>query len=312
LDKPGNAPQAAARSKVSNPVSEVSVFQGDLFSLHSPLYGDVQGERTVAEFPFFALSKKAHMTPMVFESGDARIEINPSKTGVATIYDKEILLYIASLMAERAEKGEKADRVMTFTANDLFRVTGTNSSARSYTSLKSSLNRLQGTQIVTNIETGGEGSDSSFSWLLKADIKYIKTSTGERRVKWVEVMVCDWLSRAILTDRRIAAYHHDFFKLGPIERRLYELAKFNCKDDGFNLDIEELAARVGCASDRRGLEYFKKQLREVQEQDTLPEYAVDLAEEKVRSSRGGRPRIRTTVGFRPKANLKLVEAAPSA
>jgi plasmid replication initiation protein len=161
-------------------MAEVSVFQDDLFSLNSPLYGDVQGERTVAEFPFFALSKKAHMAPMVFESGAARIEINPSKTGVATIYDKEILLYIASLMAERAEKGEKADRVMTFTANDLFRVTGTNSSARSYTSLKASLNRLQGTQIVTNIETGGEGSDSSFSWLLKA--ASTSTSRSWRRV----------------------------------------------------------------------------------------------------------------------------------
>ncbi|MBD8552863.1 replication initiator protein A [Sphingomonas sp. CFBP 8764] len=294
-------------------MAEVSVFQDDLFSLNSPLYGDVQGERTVAEFPFFALSKKAHMAPMVFESGAARIEINPSKTGVATIYDKEILLYIASLMAERAEKGEKADRVMTFTANDLFRVTGTNSSARSYTSLKASLNRLQGTQIVTNIETGGEGSDSSFSWLLKADIKYIKTATGERRVKWVEVMVCDWLYRAILTDQRIAAYHLDFFKLGPIERRLYELAKFNCKDDGgFNLDIEELAARVGCASDRRGLEYFKKQLREVAEQDSLPEYSLDVADEKVRSPRGGRPRLKTTVGFRVKSAPRMIEDAPEA
>ena len=291
-------------------MGDVSVLQGDLFSLHSPLYGDVQGERTVAEFPFFALSKKAHMTPMVFESGEARIEINPSKTGVATIYDKEILLYIASLMAERAENGEKADRIITFTANDLFRVTGTNSSARSYTSLKASLNRLQGTQIVTNIETGGEGSDSSFSWLLKADIKYNKTSTGERRVKWIEVMVCDWLYRAILTDQRIAAYHHDFFKLGPIERRLYELAKFNCKDDdGFNLDIGELAARVGCASDRRGLEYFKKQLRDVSEQDSLPEYTLDVVETKIPSTRGGRPRMHTTIGFRPKIDLAMLEEA---
>lgn len=117
-------------------MDDILLKQGDLFQLASPLYGDVQGERTVAEFPFFALSKKAHMTPMVFENGDARIEINPSKTGVATIYDKEILLYIASLMAERMERGEQVDRVMSFTANDLFRVTSTNASARSYTSLK--------------------------------------------------------------------------------------------------------------------------------------------------------------------------------
>lgn len=87
-------------------MNDKALNQGDLFQLDSPLYGDVQGERTVAEFPFFALTKRAQMTPMIFESGDARIEINPSKTGVATIYDKEILLYIASLMAGRMERGE--------------------------------------------------------------------------------------------------------------------------------------------------------------------------------------------------------------
>jgi len=285
----------------------VTKNQGELFTLDSPLYGDVQGERTVAEFPFFALSKKAHMTPMVFDSGSAKIEINPSKTGVATIYDKEILLYIASLMAERIEKGEAVDRVMTFTAHDLFRVTGTNTSARSYTALKASLNRLQGTQIVTNIETGGEGQDSAFSWLLKADIKYIKAENGERKVKWVEVMVCDWLYRAVLTDRRISAYHNDFFKLGPIERRLYELAKFNCKDDdGFIVDIQELAARVGCASDTRGLEYFKKQLREVAEGDSLPEYLIEVADEKMPSPRGGRPKLKTSIHFRARPNIRAV------
>lgn len=293
-------------------MDDILLKQGDLFQLASPLYGDVQGERTVAEFPFFALSKKAHMTPMVFENGDARIEINPSKTGVATIYDKEILLYIASLMAERMERGEQVDRVMSFTANDLFRVTSTNASARSYTSLKASLNRLQGTQIITNIETGGEGSDSAFSWLLKADIKYAKLPTGERRVKRIEVMVCDWLYRAILADRRIAAYHLDFFKLGPIERRLYELAKFNCADgEGFEVDMEALAARVGCATDKRGLEYLKKHLREVAEQQSLPEYGLTLVEEKQPSPRGGRPRIRTLVQFCVRQPPKLALSEPS-
>ncbi|MBB5712363.1 replication initiator protein A [Sphingomonas xinjiangensis] len=280
-------------------MTEITTKQGDLFQLDSPLYGDVQGERTVAEFPFFALSKKAQMTPMVFESGDARIEINPSKTGVATIYDKEILLYIASLMAERMETGESVDRVLSFTANDLFRVTSTNPSARSYTSLKASLNRLQGTQIITNIETGGEGSDSAFSWLLKADIKYVRLPSGERRVKRIEVMVCDWLHRAILTDRRIAAYHLDFFKLGPIERRLYELAKFNCLGDtSFEVDLNSLGERVGCATDKRGLEYFKKHLRDIVERDSLPEYTISLSEEKISSPKGGRPKLNTIVALR--------------
>jgi|GEM_PF-6208792 len=61
--------------------------------------------------------------------------------------------------------------------------------------------------------------------------------------------------------------------------------------------MEALAARVGCATDKRGLEYFKKHLREVAEQQSLPEYGLTLVEEKQPSPRGGRPRIRTLVRF---------------
>ncbi|WP_254602530.1 replication initiator protein A [Sphingomonas bacterium] len=279
--------------------------QGDLFRLDSPLYGDIQGERTVAEFPFFALTKRAQMEPMTFESDIARIEINPSKTGVATIYDKEILLYIASLMVGRLENGETIERVVSFTANDLFRMTGTSRSSRSYMSLKASLSRLQGTQIITNIETGGEGSDSAFSWLLKADIKYKKLPSGEREVTHIEVMLCDWLHRAILTDRRIAAYHDDFFKLGPIERRLYELAKFNCVDGTrFEADTVDLAGRVGCSLEPRSIESFKRTLREVAKNQSLPEYSISLADRKERSPNGGRPKLSTLVTITPIDGLR--------
>ncbi|RVT90304.1 replication initiator protein A [Sphingomonas crocodyli] len=276
----------------------MSLNQGDLFKLDSPLFGDVQGEQTVAEFPFFALAKKKQMKPMIFESDDVRIQINPGSDGIATIYDKEILLYIASLMVERMERGEKVEQCLTFTANDLFRVTDTNASARSYSSLRASLQRLQGTQIITNVETGGEGHEGAFSWVLKYEIKHTRDRNGERRVKAIEVMVCDWLYRAILTDRRIAAYHLDFFKLGPIERRLYELAMFNCQDgNGYIIGIEALAARVGCSTDGRGLEYFKKELRRISDSDTLPEYFLEIIEEKLPSPKGGRPRLETSIRF---------------
>lgn len=287
-------------------MTEVTPPQGDLFRLDSPLYGDIQGERTVAEFPFFALTKRAQMETLTFESEAARIEINPSKTGVATIYDKEILLYIASLMVGRLENGETVDRTLSFTANDLFRMTGTNRSARSYSSLKASLSRLQGTQIITNIETGGEGSDSAFSWLLKADIKYTKLPNGERQVKHVEVMLCDWLHRAILTDRRIAAYHDGFFKLGPIERRLYELAKFNCIDGvRFEADAVDLAGRVGCSLEPRSIENFKRTLRGVAREQSLPEYSLSLTDRKEQSPAGGRPKLSTLVTIIPIDGLRL-------
>jgi len=284
-----------------------STNQGELFMLDSPLLAEVRGEQSLMAYPFFALSKSAWKRPLVYKTETVSIEIGPGPRGVATIYDKEVLLYIASLMAAKLDAGEEVTQDFYFTAYDLFRVTGVNGSARSYSRLSDALERLQGTQIKTDIEAGGEGQAGFFSWLSEAQLKYTKTKNGDKRLKAVRVRLCDWLYRAILTDQRIAAYHHDFFKLGPIERRLYELAKFNCKDDGFTLDIGELAARVGCASDRRGLEYFKKQLRDVSEQDSLPEYTLDVVETKIPSGRGGRPRLHTTIGFRPKREPEVLE-----
>ena len=132
--------------------------------------------------------------------------MRPSAKGVATIYDKEIVLYIASLMAGKIERSEEVGQDFIFTAHDLFSVTGANHSARSYQRLSEALERLQGTQIKTNIEAGGEGEEGFFSWLSEARLHYSKTRSGERRLKAVKVRLCDWLHRAILRDKQVLAY----------------------------------------------------------------------------------------------------------
>ena len=47
-------------------------------------------------FPFFALSKSAWMRPLTFDHATVSIEVLRLASGVATIYDKEIVLYIAA------------------------------------------------------------------------------------------------------------------------------------------------------------------------------------------------------------------------
>lgn len=282
--------------------------QTDLFDLDSPLYSDVHGERTVAEFPFFALAKTPQMEPMTFQSEDVRIEISPSPIGVATIYDKEVLLYIAGLMAEKLERGEPVDHEMTFTAHDFFRATGANASVKSYASLKRSLRRLQGTEILTNIETGGEGEEGGFSWLLTWSTSYARGADGTKRLKAVRIRLCDWLYRAILKDRRIAAYHDDFFRLGPVERRLYELAMFNCGSrNGYEEGLEKLALKVGCSASAQSLAKFKRQLRGIAEGDTLPQYRVQLRDRRVPSA-NGRPRLETSVILLPREEVQALPA----
>ncbi|WP_447407609.1 replication initiator protein A, partial [Clostridium perfringens] len=81
------------------------------------------------------MSKNAWKTQLRYTANNVTIEVNPGHRGVATIYDKEVLLYIASLMASRLEEGGAVGQDFQFTGHDLFRVTGTPVSAKAYNRL---------------------------------------------------------------------------------------------------------------------------------------------------------------------------------
>lgn len=257
--------------------------QGELFKLDSPLVGEIRGERSLMAFPFFALSKNAWMKPLAYATPTVSIEVRPSARGVATIYDKEIVLYIASLMASKIDEGAAVSQDFTFTAHDLFSVTGSNHSARSYSRLADALERLQGTQIKTNIEAGGEGQAGFFSWLSEAQLHYTKTKTGDKRLKAVKVRLCDWLYRAILRDRRVLDYAPSYFQLGPIERRLYEVARSACVHGAVDVDLDELRLQLGYQS---SLKHFRYELKRIADENSIPGFTFDLLEHVATSEKG--------------------------
>lgn len=264
------------RPRDSKPIeTTASVPQGELFLLDSPLHGEIRGERSLMAFPFFALSKNAWMKPLTYQADKVSIEVRPSASGVATIYDKEIVLYIASLMAAKIEAGEEVQQDFVFTAHDLFSVTGSNHSARSYGRLSEALERLQGTQIKTNIEAGGEGEEGFFSWLSEAKLHYTKTRGGERRLKAVKTRLCDWLYRAILLDRHVLDYATAYFQLGPIERRIYEVARATADGGGLDLDLATFRLQIGY---QNPLSNFRAALRQIAGTDIIPGYDLELIE----------------------------------
>lgn len=265
----------APRKERKPPAGQARAPQGEMFLLDSPLYGEIRGERSLMAFPFFALSKNAWMKPLSYVTDRVTIEVRPSASGVATIYDKEIVLYIASLMAAKIEAGEEVGQDFIFTAHDLFSVTGSNHSARSYARLSEALERLQGTQIKTNIEAGGEGEEGFFSWLSEARLHYSKTRTGERRLKAVKVRLCDWLHRAILRDRQVLNYAAAYFQLGPVERRIYEVARANAENGRLEADLATFRLQIGY---QNPLPNFRSALKTIAHGDTIPDYQVELVE----------------------------------
>ncbi|KQM36619.1 replication initiator protein A [Sphingomonas sp. Leaf10] len=249
--------------------------QGDLFRLDSPLTAEIRGERSLMAFPFFALAKNAWMKPLTYQANAISIEVRPSASGVATIYDKEIVLYIASLMLAKIEIGETVTQDFVFTAHDLFTVTGANHSARSYGRLSEALERLQGTQIKTNIEAGGEGEEGFFSWLSEAKLHYSRTRGGERRLKAVKVRLCDWLFRAILLDRHVLDYAAAYFQLGPIERRIYEVAR-SSGEERLETDLATFRLQIGY---QNPLANFRNALKQIAAADSIPDYRLELIEQ---------------------------------
>src|SRR3546814_2459158 len=135
-------------------VADIRLFVLFFFFKHKPAYemriSDWSSDVCSSDL-FFALSKGKWTKPLAYKTDTVSIEIVATSKGVATIYDKEVLLYIASLMVAKLEAGVGVSQDFYFTAHDLFRVTGVNGSARSYARLSDALERLQGTQIKTNI-----------------------------------------------------------------------------------------------------------------------------------------------------------------
>ena len=116
----------------------------------------LKDDRALMEFPFFSLQKKPRMDPLVYDDGKVQIEIRSSDKGLATIWDKDVLIYVASLINERIERGLPVERTVRFAAHDLLKVTGRGTGKRSYTLLVEALLRLRGTTIFTTIKAAGE------------------------------------------------------------------------------------------------------------------------------------------------------------
>ncbi len=82
-------------------------------------------------------------------------------------------------MVRKLEAGEGVSQGFYFTAHTCS-AWRANPFARSYTRLSQALERLQGTQIKTDIETGSEGEEGYFSWLSEARLFYSKSKDNPR------------------------------------------------------------------------------------------------------------------------------------
>lgn len=275
---------------MSQPDDPAGDAQVDLFFetiVDTPLRDD----RALMEFPFFSLQKRPLMKPLEFEKDDVVIKVSPGPKGIASVWDRDVLVYAVSKINERVDRGEKVPRNVQFIAHDFLKLTHRGTNKGAYELLKDALFRLRSTTVETTIASGGQRNHRGFGWIDSFEILEDERPDGKNRMRAVEITLSDWMYRALVKDRRILSISPDYFKLdGGLERRLYQLARKHVgQQRQWKIGLTLLAQKVGSIQDLR---FFKRDLKRIIEADNIPDYRFAISGE-------------TNVEFEPEALAEL-------
>jgi hypothetical protein len=233
------------------------------------------------EHPIFSLSTKPDNSVREYEHNGIKVTIAPSVLGLATIHDKDILIYCISQLVAKMNAGEEPRRTLHLKAYDLLVATNRNIDGRGYEQLVSALDRLSGTRIKTNIRSGGQEITSGFGLI---DSWNILRHSSSGRMSEVRVNLSDWVFNAVM-GREVLTLHRDYFRLRkPLERRMYELARKHCgKQDEWTISLELLKKKCGSTSTDKE---FRRLVNSICDEDKahghIPDYAVSYDGEQIR------------------------------
>lgn len=221
------------------------------------------------EHPVFSLATRPDRRILDYAHNGVEITVTPSVRGLATIHDKDILIYCISQLMAALNAGRAVSRRITLKAHDLLVATNRETSGDGYQRLRDAFERLAGTRITTNLAQGGLEITRGFGLI---EAWEIVRRTRKGRMISVSVTLSDWLFQAVLS-KSVLTLSRDYFRLRkPLERRIYELARKHCgRQECWRVSVETLLKKSGSASPRR---VFRAMLREMIAADHLPDYRV--------------------------------------
>lgn len=238
-----------------------------------------KGDMASMEHPIFSLSTKPDTRSRLYKHNGNTVEIKPSVDGLATVHDRDVLIYCISQLMVAINNNEEVNQNVRFKAYDLLVATNRNTAGTGYVQLRASLERLAGTRISTNIITGGHETFKTFGLIESAEIVRL---TRDGRMQEVEIKLSDWVFNAIQS-KEVLTLHRDYFRLRkPLERRMYELARKHCGvKSSWRVGLGLLQKKCGSTSTLRE---FRRLVLAVVKQDNehqhFPDYSIDFEVEK--------------------------------
>lgn len=238
-------------------MGQLDLFLGELFA---PATKDDLGSM---EHPLFSIKKGGDRKIRRYEYKGYFLEITPSVKGAATIWDKDILIYLFSLMRQWLDGGKDLPERFEVSAYDLLTAIGRDSGGKDYSELYAALDRLSGTQIKTNLPTGFETASeesAQFGFALVQEIHVMRDKRSKRLTRLL-FKTSDWFTRQVHAEH-LLTIDPRYFQLGSgIARRVYELARKHCgRQPHWSISLANLHIKTGSSSNLRR---FRFELREL-------------------------------------------------
>lgn len=226
-----------------------------------------KGDSASMEHPVFAL-RPADKKIRKYEHNGNTLEVIPSVLGLATMHDKDVLLYCIGQVVEAINRGITPSRTVRITAHDLLVTTNRGTGKDHYERLKAALSRLRGTTLRTNIKTGGRQVDQLFG--LIDDAQIVREENG--KMQHIDITLSEWTYNSAIA-LEVLTYNRDYFRLrGGLDRRLYELArKHTGQQARWTISLELLQKKAGAGGT---LKNFRQDIKQLANSDHLPDYRV--------------------------------------
>jgi len=226
------------------------------------------------EHPLFSLATKPDMRVLTYESGGDSLKIVPSGNGLPTIFDKDILIFCVSQLMHRKNRGLPIGKKVRFSARELMIATNRLTGGSSYQVLEKAFTRLLGTTFKTDIRTGNTREARFFTLIESGSGFVFKDDERKFRLDYCEVILSDWIMRAIEA-AEVVTISEDYFRIRrPLERRIYEIGRKHCGHQSrWQIGLAKLQAKTGSSAP---LKRFRHNLREIIEANDTPDYRLEL------------------------------------
>ena len=237
----------------------------------------LRDQREMMERPFFSLAKSKRVKPIDYHSPDGKLWVHVSGNpdyGMATIWDADILIYCASMIADMVRRGvNDIPRTLHLMPYDLLRAIGRPTTGRAYELLGQSLDRLVSTTVKTNIRAKNR-REATFSWL---DGWTQMVDERTERSHGMTLELSNWFYDGVVMSGGVLSIDRGYFDIsGGRERWLYRVARKHAGgagEGGFSIAMPTLFEKSGAEGQYRR---FKFEIAKIAERDTLPGYALSL------------------------------------